>query len=34
VRLEWRHEHTGAWRLEDGELVLRESPFGPVGIEI
>jgi acetoacetate decarboxylase len=30
IRLEWRQKHTGAWRLDQGELVLRESPFDPV----
>jgi acetoacetate decarboxylase len=30
VRLDWRHEQTGAWRVEDAELVLRESPLDPV----
>ncbi len=29
VRLEWRHRHENAWRL-DGELQLGESPFDPV----
>jgi acetoacetate decarboxylase len=29
VRLEWKHRHENAWRL-DGELVLTESPFDPV----
>ena len=27
--LEWRHQQTGAWKL-DGELRLIESPFDPV----
>jgi acetoacetate decarboxylase len=30
VRLEWRHKHTGAWKLEDAELNLYDSPFDPV----
>lgn len=30
VRLEWRHKHTGAWKLEDAELNLFDSPFDPV----
>jgi acetoacetate decarboxylase len=29
VRLEWRHQHENAWRL-DGRLRLGESPFDPV----
>ncbi|MEE9608540.1 MAG: acetoacetate decarboxylase family protein [Myxococcota bacterium] len=29
VRLEWRHQHENAWRLE-GQLRLGESPFDPV----
>jgi acetoacetate decarboxylase len=29
VRLEWRHRHERAWRVE-GEVILRESPFDPV----
>jgi acetoacetate decarboxylase len=29
VRLEWKHQHTQAHRVE-GELLLRESPFDPV----
>ncbi len=29
VRLEWRHQHENAWRL-DGQLRLGESPFDPV----
>jgi acetoacetate decarboxylase len=30
VRLEWQHEHRAVRRVEDSELVLRESPFDPV----
>jgi len=30
VRLEWRHRHTGVWKLEDAELNLYDSPFDPV----
>jgi acetoacetate decarboxylase len=30
VRLDWRHDQTGAWEVEDAELVLRESPVDPV----
>ena len=30
VRLEWRHRHSGAWKLEDAELNLYDSPFDPV----
>jgi acetoacetate decarboxylase len=30
VRLEWRHKHKGAWKLEDAELNLYDSPFDPV----
>jgi acetoacetate decarboxylase len=30
VRLEWRHEHSGAWQLDGGQLTLGESPFDPV----
>jgi acetoacetate decarboxylase len=30
VRLEWKHRHALAHRIEGGELVLRESPFDPV----
>lgn len=30
VRLEWRHRHAHVHRIEDGALVLRESPFDPV----
>jgi acetoacetate decarboxylase len=30
VRLEWRHDHTAVHRVDDGELLLRESPFDPV----
>ena len=30
VRLEWRHKHTGAWKLEDAEINLYDSPFDPV----
>lgn len=31
VQLEWRHRHERVQRVEDGALVLRESPFDPVG---
>ncbi|MFN2426675.1 MAG: acetoacetate decarboxylase family protein [Candidatus Binatia bacterium] len=30
VRLEWRHRHTGAWKLDDASLDLYDSPFDPV----
>lgn len=30
VRLEWRHRHTGAWKLEDANLGLYDSAFDPV----
>jgi acetoacetate decarboxylase len=30
VRLEWKHRHTGAWKLEDAELGLYDSTFDPV----
>ena len=30
VRLDWRHDQTGAWELEDAALELRESPVDPV----
>ncbi len=30
VRLEWRHDQTGAWEIENPELVLRDSPLDPV----
>ncbi len=30
VRLEWRHHHARVQRIEDGELVLRQSAFDPV----
>ena len=30
VRLEWRHKHKNAWRLEDAALNLYDSPFDPV----
>lgn len=30
VRLEWRHKHTGAWKLDGAELNLYDSPFDPV----
>ena len=30
VRLEWRHRHERVRRVEDGALVLHESPFDPV----
>lgn len=30
VRLEWRHRHTGAWKLDDAEINLYDSPFDPV----
>lgn len=30
VRLEWRHKHSGAWRVDGGQLTLGESPFDPV----
>ncbi len=30
VRLEWRHRHRKVNRIEDGEILLRESPFDPV----
>jgi acetoacetate decarboxylase len=30
VRLEWRHQHSGAWQMDGGALVLGESPVDPV----
>lgn len=30
VRLEWKHRHTGAWKLDDADLRLYDSPFDPV----
>ncbi|MGH0036591.1 MAG: acetoacetate decarboxylase family protein [Myxococcota bacterium] len=30
VRLEWRHDQTGVWEVEDPELVLRDFPLDPV----
>jgi acetoacetate decarboxylase len=30
VRLEWRHKHKGAWKLEEAQLNLYDSPFDPV----
>jgi acetoacetate decarboxylase len=30
VRLEWRHQHETAHAVEDGEVILRESPLDPV----
>jgi acetoacetate decarboxylase len=30
VRLEWRHDQSGVWEVEDPELVLREFPLDPV----
>lgn len=30
VRLEWRHEQTAAWTLDDAALNLFDSPFDPV----
>ncbi len=30
VRLEWKHKHTRVQRVENGELLLRESGFDPV----
>ena len=30
VRLEWRHQHSGAWQIDGGQLTLGESPFDPV----
>jgi acetoacetate decarboxylase len=30
VRLEWQHDQREVRRIEDGELLLRESPFDPV----
>jgi acetoacetate decarboxylase len=30
VRLEWRHRHEAAHAVEDGEVILRESPLDPV----
>ena len=30
VRLEWRHRHTGSWKLDDAALSLYDSPFDPV----
>jgi acetoacetate decarboxylase len=30
VRLEWRQQHTGAWRVDGGELTLGQSPLDPV----
>lgn len=30
VRLEWRHKHTGVWKLDEAELKLYDSPFDPV----
>ena len=30
VRLEWRHKHSGAWKLDEAALKLYDSPFDPV----
>lgn len=30
VRLDWRHKHSEVRKVEDGELILRESPMDPV----
>ena len=30
VRLDWRHQHESAWRVEDAELVLGDSLMDPV----
>lgn len=30
VRLEWQHKQTGAWKLDNAELTLTESPLDPV----
>lgn len=30
VRLEWKHRHSGSWKLEDAEIFLYESGFDPV----
>lgn len=30
VRLEWRHEHTNSWKVNNPSIVLSESPFDPV----
>lgn len=30
VRLEWKHRHTGAWKLDEARLDLYDSTFDPV----
>jgi acetoacetate decarboxylase len=30
VRLDWRHKHSEVRKVEDGELILRESQMDPV----
>jgi len=30
VRLEWKHKHEAAHRIDEGEVILRDSPFDPV----